>query len=540
MKATMMDYPLTLPHLLERAGKLFRTREIVSRMPDRSVHRYTYGDFYRRARLLANALKKAGLKRGDRVGTLMWNHYVHLEAYFGVPVAGGVVHTLNLRLYPEEIAYMIRHAKDRFLIIDNILLPFFAKFRNMVNVEKIIVVPLTDSPVPSEYENYEQLLGQTDGCFSYPELNENEAAGMSYTSGTTGKPKGVVYTHRALVLHSFALALRDSLGISEEDSVMPVVPMFHVNAWGLPFACTMMGARQVLPGPHLDPASLLELMEKEKVTVGAGVPTVWLGVLQELTQNPDRWNLLPDVNVLIGGSAAPESLIRGLKRHNLHVLHGWGMTETTPVATISRLRPHLKKISPDKQFAYQAKQGVPVPFVELRIVNENGEGPWDGRTMGELQVRGPWIAGDYYNRPDCGNSFTEDGWLRTGDVACIDPDGYVKITDRTKDLIKSGGEWISSVDLENALMDHSSVAEAAVIAMPHPKWQERPLAIVVLKEGEKTSPEELRKFLASKFSKWWLPDQFVFADEIPRTSAGKFSKAKLRERYVRSDDQDCH
>lgn len=537
MKATMMDYPLTLLHVLERAGKMYRSTGIVSRMPDRSLHRYTYGDFYRRARLLAKALQKAGLKRGDRVGTLMWNHYVHLEAYFGVPVAGGVIHTLNLRLHPEEIAYMIRHAKDRFLIIDDILLPLFEKFKNKIDVQKIIVVPLTGNPVPSCFENYEQFIRLPDDRFSYPDLDENEAAGMCYTSGTTGRPKGVVYTHRALVLHSFALALKDSLGISEQDSVMPVVPMFHVNAWGLPFVCTMMGARQVFPGPHLDPESLLELMKKEKVTVSAGVPTVWFGILQELERRPGQWKF-QDTNVLIGGSAAPESLIRGLKRYNLNVLHGWGMTETTPVATISRLRPHLQKLSPDKQFAYQAKQGVAVPFVELRLVNEKGEVPWDGETMGELQIRGPWIAGDYYKCPDSRHSFTDDGWFSTGDVACIDADGYVKITDRIKDLIKSGGEWISSVDLENALMDHPAVAEAAVIAMPHPKWQERPLAVIVPEEGKKISPEELREFLLPKFSRWWLPDRFVFADEIPRTSAGKFSKVKLREQYVRGNSQE--
>ncbi len=535
MKATMMDYPLTLLHLLERAGKLYRSVEIVSRMPDRSLHRYTYGDFYRRARLLAKTLKKAGLKRKDRVGTLMWNHYVHLEAYYGIPVAGGVFHTLNLRLHPDEIAYMIRHAKDRFLIIDDILLPLFEKFRNKVDVDKIIVVPLTGSTVPSGYEDYEQFIQSQDDLFTYPELDENEAAGMCYTSGTTGKPKGVVYSHRALVLHSFALALRDSLGISEQDSVMPVVPMFHVNAWGLPFACTMMGARQVLPGPHLDPESLLELMEKEKVTFGAGVPTVWFKILQELEQRPGRWNLLEDINVLIGGSAVPQSLIRGLKRHDMQVIQGWGMTETSPVATVSRLRPHLKKLSQDDQFAYQAKQGIPVPFVELRVVNEKGEVPWDGVTMGELQIRGPWITRNYYNRPDSRDSYSEDGWFSTEDVACIDADGYVKITDRTKDLIKSGGEWISSVDLENAIMDHPAVDEAAVIAMPHPKWQERPLAVVVLKEGKNISPEELREFLIPKFSRWWLPDRFEFADEIPRTSAGKFSKAKLRAYYVQSE-----
>jgi len=531
MKGTMMHYPLTLMHLLERAGSLYGSVEIVSRMPDKSMHRYTYADFYRRARSLAKALQKAGLKRGDRVGTLMWNHYVHLEAYFGIPAAGGVLHTLNLRLHPDEIAYIANHAGDRFLIVDDVLLPLLQKFRDRLKVERIIVVSLTGQPVPEGMEEYESFIAEPAEDFVYPDLDEEEAAGMCYTSGTTGRPKGVVYSHRALVLHSFASAMADTLGISRHDVVLPVVPMFHVNAWGLPFTCTMVGAKQVFPGPHLDPVSLLELFKGEQVTFTAGVPTIWLGILQELEKKPGQWDLNPKLRMVVGGAAAPESLIRAFDRHNLRVVHAWGMTETTPLGTVSLLKPHMESLSVDEQYAYRAKQGLPAPFVEVRIVNEQGVASHDGKTMGELQVRGPWIAADYYNRPDSRDSFTEDGWFRTGDVATIDPEGFVKITDRTKDLIKSGGEWISSVDLENALMGHPAVAEAAVIAVPHPKWQERPLAVVVLKEGARATEEELIQHLAPRFAKWWLPDGVVFVEEIPRTSAGKFLKAKLREQF---------
>lgn len=531
MKGTMMHYPLTLMHLLERAGSLYGSVEIVSRMPDKSMHRYTYADFYRRARSLAKALQKAGLKRGDRVGTLMWNHYVHLEAYFGIPAAGGVLHTLNLRLHPDEIAYIANHAGDRFLIVDDVLLPLLQKFRDRLKVERIIVVSLTGQPVPEGMEEYESFIAEPAEDFVYPDLDEEEAAGMCYTSGTTGRPKGVVYSHRSLVLHSFASAMADTLGISRHDVVLPVVPMFHVNAWGLPFTCTMVGAKQVFPGPHLDPVSLLELFKGEQVTFTAGVPTIWLGILQELEKKPGQWDLNPKLRMVVGGAAAPESLIRAFDRHNLRVVHAWGMTETTPLGTVSLLKPHMESLSVDEQYAYRAKQGLPAPFVEVRIVNEQGVAPHDGKTMGELQVKGPWIAADYYNRPDSRDSFTEDGWFRTGDVATIDPEGFVKITDRTKDLIKSGGEWISSVDLENALMGHPAVAEAAVIAVPHPKWQERPLAVVVLKEGARATEEELIQHLAPRFAKWWLPDGVVFVEEIPRTSAGKFLKAKLREQY---------
>jgi len=531
MQGLMMNYPLTLPHLLERAGRLFPKVEIVSRMPDKSLYREMYGDFYRRSRALAEMLQQAGLQRGDRVATLMWNHYAHLEAYFGIPCAGGVLHTLNLRLAPQDISFIVNHAQDRFLIVDDVLLPLLMRFKDEVKFEKIFVVPLTGKPVPEGYVNYETFLSEATGKFTYPDLDENEALGMCYTSGTTGRPKGVLYSHRAVVLHSLGSALGDMLDLHQRDVVLPVVPMFHVNAWGLPFTTVMAGAKQVFPGPHLDPQSLLELFEGESVTVTAGVPTIWFGILQALEKNPNGWKLTPGMRMVVGGSAAPEAMIRGFDKHNLKVAHAWGMTETTPLGTVANIKGYLDILSPNEQYEIRAKQGLQAPYVEIRGMNEAGEIPWDGKTMGELQVRGPWIASAYYNPVEPVSSWTEDGWFRTGDVVTIDSEGYMKITDRTKDLIKSGGEWISSLDLENALMAHPSVAEAAVIAMPHPKWQERPLAVVVLKAEASATPGELLDFLRPKFAKFWIPNDVVFIDAIPKTSTGKFLKSTLREQF---------
>jgi fatty-acyl-CoA synthase len=525
----MMRVPLTLPHFLERAARLFPRVEIVSRMPDRSLHRYTYADFYRRARQLAEALQREGLRPGDRVATLMWNHFAHLEAYFGVPCAGGVLHTLNLRLHPSDIAYVARHAQDRFLVVDDVLLALAEQVCEEVAFERVYVVPLAGRRVPTGYRSYEDLLESATGRWDYPPLEEDAPAGTCYTSGTTGRPKGVVYSHRSLVLHTLVAALPDALALSQQDVVCPVVPMFHVNAWGIPFAATLLGCKQVFPGPHLDPTSLLDLFASEGVTVSAGVPTVWLGVLDALRREPDRWRLRLRT-VVVGGSAAPEAMIRAYDELGVPVLHAWGMTEMSPLGTVSRLKSTLMGLPEDERYAYRAKQGLPAPLVEIRAVSDQGEVPWDGQTMGELQVRGPWVAGSYSGGEDP-DRWTPDGWFRTGDVVTIDPEGYVKIVDRTKDLIKSGGEWISSVDLENALMGHPAVKEAAVVAVPHPRWGERPVAVVVLREGCQVTPEELRAFLSPRFAKWWLPDAFVFAAEIPKTSAGKFQKAKLREQF---------
>jgi acyl-CoA synthetase (AMP-forming)/AMP-acid ligase II len=538
MRGTMMDFPLTLPTLLERVGKLFARVEIVSRLPDRSTARTSYGDFYRRTRLLSSALTKLGLQPGDRVASMMWNHSGHLEAFFGVPCAGGILHTLNVRLHPHEIAGIAKHAGDRFLLIDDVLLPVYEKFRQDAPFERVIVVPYGCGDVPEGFLNYETLLGEADADFRYPKLDENDGAAMCFTSGTTGFSKGVIYSHRALVLHSFASAMADSFAVGHHDTVLPVAPMFHANAWGLPYTCVMTGARLILPGPNVDAENVLDLMEQERVTIACGVPTVWLGVLYALEKNPGRWKFTAPVRIVCGGTAPPVRLMRALDKHNLHIMHLWGMTETTPIATVGRLKAHMRDWSEDDQYEVRSKQGWPTPFVELRVMCPDGpegketEAPRDGETPGELEVRGPWVAGSYYNAPDQGHRWTADGWFRTGDVATMDDEGFIKIVDRAKDLVKSGGEWISSVDLENTLMGHPDVKEAAVIGVPHPKWQERPLAAVVLKDGARATPEELREFLAKSFAKWQLPDAFVFLAEIPRTSVGKFKKTALREQFA--------
>ena len=530
MVATMMNTQLSLNHLIERAGTLFADTEIVSQMPDKSLRRHTYADLLRRSRALAKALVDAGLQKGDRVATLMWNHHAHLEAYHGVPMAGGVYHTLNLRLAPSDIAYIADHAKDRFLIVDDVLLKLYAAFAKDVNFEKVFVVSLTDAPVEAPFVSYESLMVDVPSDWTPPPVDENQGAGMCYTSGTTGRPKGVIYSHRAVALHSFGAAMTDTLGVSQHDCVLPMVPMFHANAWGLPFTCAMVGAKQVHPGPHLDPVSLLDLYEKEQVTISAGVPTVWIGIQQAVTQNPGKWKLPPKMRMVVGGSAAPESMIREMDKLGMEVLHAWGMTETTPLGTVSQVKASLKDAGADAQYAARAKQGIPVPYVELRAVGEDGPVKHDGVAMGELQVRGPWVASSYHEFPEANDRWTDDGWFRTGDVVTIDTEGYVKITDRTKDLIKSGGEWISSVDLENALMGHPDIAEAAVIAYNHEKWVERPLAVIVPKDGKTIEPSTLNDFLTSRgIAKWWLPDGYVLSDGIPRTSTGKFLKAKLRD-----------
>jgi fatty-acyl-CoA synthase len=533
MRGLMMDFPLTVPALLERAGRTFGSVEIVTRRPDRSLARSTWGEIYRRSRRLANAITGLGMRRGDRVATLLWNQSEHLEAYLGVPSAGGVLHTLNLRLHPDELTFIANHAGDRFLIVDDVLLPVYEKFRDRVKFDRVIVVPYGGCATPTGYEGYEELLAQSSEDFAYPDLDENEAAAMCYTSGTTGRSKGVVYSHRAIVLHSMNCCGADSFALSVRDTALPVTSLFHANGWGIPFTAAMAGAKVVLTGPFADGEGLLDLMVQEKVTMTTGVPTVWFGALEALDKFPGRWKFTWPVRMYLGGAATSEALVRGFDRHGIQVICSWGMTETTPVGTMSPMRPYMDDWTDEKKYAQRVKAGIPSSLVEARVMRLDGtEAPRDGSTVGEIEVRGPWVAAAYYNMPEESQKWSPDGWLRTGDMGHIDEHGYIKLVDRSKDLIKSGGEWISSVDLENALMGHPAVKEAAVIGAPHPKWQERPLAVVVLNEGAKTDAAELREFLGAKFAKWQLPDGFVFAAEIPRTSVGKFRKTALREQFV--------
>jgi len=529
MEGLMMEVPLTLAHFFDRAGRFFSANEIVWRRPDRSIQRSNYGEFHKRAQKLANALTRLGVRKGDRVATLAWNHGRHLEAYFGIPLCGGVLHTLNPRLSVQDIAYIINHADDSAVLVDDCLWPLWERLRPEVKPRNVIFWG-HGQPAPEGALDYEQMIEPELPDYSPPRLVESDAAGLCYTSGTTGKPKGVLYSHRALVLHSLASALPDSLGLSKSDVILPVVPMFHVNAWGLPFTATMVGAKQVHPGPHLDAASVLELLSGERVTFTAGVPTVWLGVLELLDKSPGKYDLKALHTMIVGGSAAPPAMIEAFeKRHGLRIIHAWGMTEMSPIGTISRPGPEAAKATDAEHFRLRATQGTAVPLVEVRAVGDDGEVPWDGTTMGELHVRGPCVARSYFQNPAEADKFTMDGWFRTGDVVTLDPQGYVRITDRSKDLIKSGGEWISSVDLENALMGHPAVKEAAVIAVAHPKWGERPVACVVLKDGSKATGEDLRAWLEPRFAKFWLPEAFVFLPQIPRTATGKFLKAALRD-----------
>jgi len=543
----MMDFPLTLNVILRRAETIHSKREVVTKRDDGTWHRYTYADMARRARQLAVALGKLGIGPGDRVATICWNHYAHLEAYFAVPCSGAVLHTINPRLHEDDLVtinprlheddlvHILKEAEDRIVLVDQSMFSVLEKVLDRVALDHVIV--FSDDECGSARKgtiDYNTLIEETDAVgYEFPEFGESQAAAMCYTSGTTGKPKGVLYSHRAIVLHTLGSALPGAIGIREQDSILPVVPMFHVNAWGIPYTCAMMGSKLVFPGRHLDPKSLLDAFAREKVTVSAGVPTIWIPLLEELNQSADQYDLSALHSLIVGGAAAPKSLMIELQeRHDINLVHAWGMTETTPLGTAAALRSGQETLSEDEQYAVRLRQGHPVPFVEIRARGEEGIVAWDGKTMGELEVRGPWIAGSYYKRPDGATQFTDDGWFRTGDIVTIDASGSMKIEDRAKDLIKSGGEWISSIDLENTIMSHPAVSEAAVIAIPHKKWTERPLAVVVTRDTAKVTADELREYLSSRVAKWWIPDAFEFVEAIPKTATGKFKKLALREQFA--------
>ncbi|MFC7227089.1 long-chain fatty acid--CoA ligase [Salinirubellus salinus] len=535
-----MDVQLTLDRLLARAVDLFPDREVVTKTPGGDLHRYTYADLDDRVRRLAGALDDLGVDRGDRVATVAPNDYRHLELYFGPPCTGRSTHMCNPRLPDEHFRYIVNDAEDRVLFVAPAFLDVVERNADALEtVEQYVVLAdaVPDTTLDSVVA-YEDLLAEQSTDYTFPEISEDDECGMCYTSGTTGKPKGVAYSHRGVYLHSMMSGHVDSNAVSEADTVLPVVPMFHANGWGIPYAATFVGAKQVLPGVHTDPASVAELIDGETVTMSAAVPTIWLEMANYLDEHPGT-DISNVDRLTVGGSAPPESLIRRYdEEFDAPILQGWGMTETSPLGTLSVLRKELADADPETRYAYQSKAGMPVPGIETRILDDDGDPvDRDGEAYGELQVRGPWVVDEYHHRPDANReSFATDEaggrWLRTGDIATMDEQGYVDIVDRTKDVIKSGGEWISSVDLENELMAHEAVAEATVIGVDHEKWQERPMACVVLREGHEASVDDLREHLGERFPSWWLPDRYEFVESIPRTSTGKFDKLSLRESYA--------
>ncbi len=540
LSGLMMDYQLTIDRVLEHGNRLYPYKRIKTKLPDGTLHEYAYRDLYLRVKRLCNVLEGLGVEPGDRVGTFAWNNYQHVELYFGAPGAGAVAHTLNIRLFPDQLAYIINHAEDKVIFVDATLLPLIERVSEQIGgVDHFVLFNEPhggiETKLQGEVHDYETLMAAVDGEYSWRVEGENQAMGLCYTSGTTGHPKGSLYSHRSMYLHTVGSCQAAAIGVTENDVVMPVVPQFHAMAWGLPYSAVNVGADLVLPGPHMQPSALAELIETERVTVAAGVPTIWNGLYHDLKQN--RRDISCIRALVVGGSAMPRSLIEAYEKElDVNVVHAWGMTEMSPLGTVSKLLTHHLDQPQDQQWDVKARQGYPISGVEMRIVNEEGrELPWDGTTMGELQVRGPWVARAYYKLDGGGDSFTEDGWFRTGDVVTITEDGFMTITDRTKDLVKSGGEWISSVELENLLMAHPQVLEAAVIAVPHERWQERPLAVIVPTDGEDPPGDgELQQFLAPQVARWWLPDDYLLIDEIPKTGTGKFDKKVLRERYGRA------
>ncbi|HZX91901.1 MAG TPA: 3-(methylthio)propionyl-CoA ligase [Rudaea sp.] len=534
MIGAMMQQPLLVSSLLRHAERHHGAQEIVSRRVEGDLHRYTYRELGQRSRQLANALAAFGLESGDRVATLAWNGYRHMELYYAVAGSGRVLHTLNPRLHPDQVVWIADHAEDRVLFFDLTFLPLVEAIAQRVGTVKHFVAMTDRKHMPATTTIpgllcYEDLIESKPEQFEWPEFDENTAATLCYTSGTTGNPKGVLYSHRSTLLHAWAAALPDAFGCSARDTILPVVPMFHVNAWGLPYVACMVGAKIVFPGPWLDGRSLHELFEDESVTLSAGVPTVWKGLLAHVEANGLGFRTMR--RTVIGGSACPPAMMRAFQeRYDVQVLHAWGMTETSPLGTVCSLKPSHLALAPEQQLAVQAKQGRAVFGVDMKIVDDSGnELPQDGKTSGELLVRGPWIVSDYFKSP--GASPLLDGWFPTGDVATIDPDGFMQITDRCKDLIKSGGEWIGSIELEGVAVAHPAVAMAACIGARHPKWDERPLLVVVKAPGAELTREQLLRHYEGKVAKWWIPDDVVFVDSIPLGATGKVQKNLLRERF---------
>jgi fatty-acyl-CoA synthase len=531
----MMQQPLLISSLLTHAERHHGDQQIVSRRVEGDLHRQTYRDLAQRARRMANALKARGIGFGDRVATLAWNGYRHMELYYAVSGSGAVLHTLNPRLHPDQVVWIADHAEDQVLFFDLTFMPLIEAIAPRVKTIKAFIA-MTDRahmPASSAVPNllcYEDLIEANSPEFEWPTFDENTASSLCYTSGTTGNPKGALYSHRSTLLHTYGAALPDSLNCSARDVILPVVPMFHVNAWGLPYVACMVGAKLVFPGPWLDGKSLHDLFEGEGVTLSAGVPTVWQGLLAHVEANGLEFSTMR--RTIIGGAACPPAMMRAFQdRHHVHVLHAWGMTELSPVGTVCTLLPKHRSLSHDEQLAVQAKQGRAVFGVDMKIVGEDGkELPHDGKTSGELMVRGPWIISKYFKGE--GGDPLVNGWFPTGDVSTIDADGYMQITDRSKDVIKSGGEWIGSIDLENIAMAHPAVAMAACIGARHPKWDERPLLVVVKKPDAKLTREELIAFYEGKIAKWWTPDDVVFVDAIPLGATGKMQKNKLREQLA--------
>jgi fatty-acyl-CoA synthase len=535
MFGLMQDRPLLIQQLIDHAAQNHGDTEIVSRTVEGGIHRYTYKDARVRAKQVAEALLGLGIEPGDRIGTLAWNGYRHFELYYGISGMGGVCHTINPRLFPEQIVYIVNHAEDQLLFVDINLLPLVEKLYSQFKTVRHVVAMTDRAHLPKDVKIpnllvYEELIEGKPGTYEWPVFDERTASSLCYTSGTTGNPKGVLYSHRSTVLHAYGAALPDTLGLSARSVVLPVVPMFHVNAWGLPYTAAMVGAKLVFPGVALDGASLYELFEKEKVSFTAGVPTVWLALLQYMQAN--KLKLSTVKYAVIGGSAAPPAMIETFdKEYGVEVLHAWGMSEMSPLGSVNHPKAKHADWPEQERFAVRLKQGRPPYGVEMKIVDDAGNSlPHDGKAFGDLLVRGPWVTNGYF-KGEGGNVLREDDWFPTGDVATIDPDGYMQITDRSKDVIKSGGEWISSIDLENAAMAHPAVAEAAVIGVAHPKWDERPLLIVQKKPDAAIDKAALIEFLAGKVAKWWLPDDVQFVDTIPHTATGKILKTRLREDF---------